>query len=109
MLMVTGVFTAAGWVAAGFAPPQAASIKLAMTRTNINLFMLLSFLQIKFDNRCQIIWSIRIQPLCQRTMKSQQLQHWKIQDPAYLLRDSRIKFDIRLRLAQACHCSPKFS
>src|SRR5512138_22452 len=80
-----------GPVAAGFGPPQAASSRLAATRTNIDFFMLLSFLGIKFDDGRQVIGTVWVKALCQGTVERGQLQHRQIQHAPNALRNSRFK------------------
>src|SRR5512135_1492906 len=105
MLISTGALLAAG----GFVPPQAASRRLAVTRTNRNVFMFLSFLEIQFDHCCQVVGAVGVQSLGQRAMEGHQLEDRQVQDGAHAFRDSRLKADIRVELAETRNgCALRF-
>src|SRR5512135_22579 len=97
MLISTGPVTAAG----AFAPPHAASTRLAVTRTNNSFFILRSFLEIEFDHCRQVGGTVRVEALCQGTMESHQLQDRKIQDPAHAFRNIGLERDLRFGLPYA--------
>src|SRR5512142_1445070 len=97
MLISTGPVLAAG----AFPPPQAASSKLAVSRTNSNFFMLLSFLEIEFDDCRQVVRTVRVKALGQGAIERYQLEDRKIQNSTDALGDARGKGDLGIGLAQA--------